>query len=58
MTDDRDLLQAFLVADEILRATAPPDFRVFGLNARCDERIPPGVVAIGSANGCIVVSRT
>jgi len=53
VTPDEKLIHAFLVADDILR-TLPP---LTGPNTPvlADARMPPGVVALGSANGSIVV---
>jgi len=53
---DRDLLQAFLVADEVLAAHAGK-FRssLLGLEILTDTRMPPGCWALGSREGCIVV---
>lgn len=53
MTPDEKLVHAFLVADDILRGLPPltgPNTPVLA-----DARMPVGIVALGSANGSILV---
>ncbi len=57
MTPDERIVQAFLVADDILRRQPSPMARALGTPIIADPRMPPGLAALGSPNGSIVIAE-
>lgn len=57
MTSDERIVQAFLVADDILRRQPPAASTALGIPIIADARMPVGMAALGSANGSIVVKE-
>jgi hypothetical protein len=53
VTPDERIVQAFLVADDILRRRPPNTTSTIPIIA--DDRMPLGMAALGSPNGSIVV---
>lgn len=55
MTPDERIVQAFLVADDVLRRGLPTVTDALGIHIVPDDRMPLGMAAFGTANGSIVV---
>lgn len=53
---DRDVVQAFLVADEVLRRRQPPlSGPCLSIDIATDARMPRNMIAVGYATGAIIV---